>query len=146
MTIYRSIGSNSRASPKLGEFCVFWVLGLNVLNSGLLADLLRRADSYNSYNMPSRSSFYSMTFLRYSWLLIRNIGCVFSFILQLKINLNLKFRNIGFANELPLLGLANRLMAIKDEDKAIEAIMQCLDESRIKTDESKKISIIANYR
>ena len=57
-----------------------------------------------------------------------------------------KFRNIGFANELPLLGLANRLMAIKDEDKAIEAIMQCLEESRIKTDESKKISIIANYR
>ena len=37
-------------------------------------------------------------------------------------------------------------MAIKDEDKAIEAIMQCLEESRIKTDESKKISIIANYR
>ena len=60
--------------------------------------------------------------------------------------LYLKFRNIGFANELPLLGLANRLMAIKDEDKAIEAIMQCLEESRIKTDESKKISIIANYR
>ena len=60
--------------------------------------------------------------------------------------MHLKFRNIGFANELPLLGLANRLMAIKDEDKAIEAIMQCLEESRIKTDESKKISIIANYR
>ena len=37
-------------------------------------------------------------------------------------------------------------MAIKDEDKAIEAIMQCLEESRIHTDESKKASIIANYR
>lgn len=56
------------------------------------------------------------------------------------------FRNIGFANELPLLGLANRLMAIKDEDKAIEAIMQCLEESRIQTDETKKASVIANYR
>ena len=55
-------------------------------------------------------------------------------------------RNIGFSNELPLLGLANRLMAIKDEDKAIEAIMQCLEESRIHTDESKRASIIANYR
>ena len=56
------------------------------------------------------------------------------------------YRNIGFSNELPLLGLANRLMAIKDEDKAIEAIMQCLEESRIHTDESKRASIIANYR
>ena len=55
-------------------------------------------------------------------------------------------RNIGFSNELPLLGLANRLMAIKDEDKAIEAIMQCLEESRIYTDESKRASIIANFR
>ena len=55
-------------------------------------------------------------------------------------------RNIGFSNELPLLGLANRLMAIKDEDKAIEAIMQCLEESRIQTDENKRASIIANFR
>ena len=37
-------------------------------------------------------------------------------------------------------------MAIKDEDKAIEAIMQCLEESKIYTDDSKKASIIANYR
>ena len=37
-------------------------------------------------------------------------------------------------------------MAIKDEDKAIEAIMQCLEESKICTDESKKSSIVANYR
>ena len=55
-------------------------------------------------------------------------------------------RNIGFSNELPLLGLANRLMAIKDEDKAIEAIMQCLEESKIYTDDSKKATIVANYR
>ena len=55
-------------------------------------------------------------------------------------------RNIGFSNELPLLGLANRLMAIKDEEKAIEAIMQCLEESRIQTDENKRASIIANFR
>ena len=84
-------------------------------------------------------------FLRYSRFRMKNMYLKhwFSFILYF---LHLKFRNIGFANELPLLGLANRLMAIKDEDKAIEAIMQCLEESRIKTDESKKISIIANYR
>ena len=55
-------------------------------------------------------------------------------------------RNIGFSNELPLLGLANRLMAIKDEEKAIEAIMQCLEESRIQTNENKRASIIANFR
>ena len=56
------------------------------------------------------------------------------------------FRNIGFSNELPLLGLANRLMAIKDEDKALEAILQCLDESNIQVDDSRKAGIIANYR
>ena len=38
------------------------------------------------------------------------------------------------------------VMEIKDEDKAIEAIMQCLEESRIQTDETKKASVIANYR
>ena len=56
------------------------------------------------------------------------------------------FRNIGFSNELPLLGLANRLMAIKEEDKAIDAIMECLEESRIQTDASKRSSIVANFR
>ena len=57
---------------------------------------------------------------------------------------------VYFAQEARLkhakMGLTNRLMNEKDEDKAIQQIFEALDRFKIQVDDSKRASIAANWR